>query len=218
MHSGVFDAEEVAAFCAEADRLALAAGSACVRHIRKLSPLFADLARSPRLRILVGHGLAPVRSILFDKTPDANWPVPWHQDLTIAVTAKANIPGYGGWSIKDGVVHVQPPIELLQSMATIRIHLDDATPENGALRVVPCSHRLGRILSQQTAQLAKGNEVVCVLRAGDVLVMSPLVLHASRRSAAPNRRRIVHFEFAPLGRLDPRLAWHEPHSLASPPG
>jgi len=27
----------------------------------------------------------PVKAILFDKTPDANWYVTWHQDTTIAV-------------------------------------------------------------------------------------------------------------------------------------
>lgn len=79
----------------------------------------------------------PVRSIYFDKTPGANWLVAWHQDLTLALAARADAPGFGPWSMKEGVPHAQPPGELLEQMLTVRLHLDDCDESNGALRVIP---------------------------------------------------------------------------------
>jgi ectoine hydroxylase-related dioxygenase (phytanoyl-CoA dioxygenase family) len=171
--------------------------------------LFRDLAFDPRVLQLLPGRPAPVRSILFDKTPDENWPVPWHQDLTIAVAAEMDVPGYGPWSRKDGTVHVQPPAILLQRMATVRIHLDDTSSENGALRIIPGSHLFGKIPSGMVASHVGGPIVTCECRPGDVLVMSPLILHSSRKSLNPIRRRILHFEYAQPEDLDPSLSWHE---------
>jgi hypothetical protein len=204
----VFSAGEIADFRLEADRVAEAAGSACVRHLRARSPLFHDLATSPRLLALIPAGLIPVRSILFDKTPEENWPVAWHQDLTITVAEKVEAPGYGPWSFKDGSPHVQPPVQLLSNMATIRIHLDDTPAENGALMVAPGSHRSGRIPPGEIAAHT-GSPVTCGCGRGDVLLMSPLILHASRRSVFPQRRRVVHFEYAKEGDLAEGLRWYE---------
>lgn len=58
----------------------------------------------------------PVRATLFDKTADANWLVPWHQDLTICVDARVEVPGYGPWTKKADVGHVQPPTSVLVRM------------------------------------------------------------------------------------------------------
>lgn len=38
-----------------------------------------------------------VRVIVFDKTPDKNWLVTWHQDKTISVSDKKEIEGYAPW-------------------------------------------------------------------------------------------------------------------------
>jgi len=199
----------IAALRAEADRVASVAGSACVRRIRERSPVFSALALSPELTSLVPHGMQPVRSILFDKTPEENWPVAWHQDTTIAVADWREVPGYGPWSIKDGVVHVQPPESLLARMTTLRVHLDDTPPENGALRVVPGSHRHGRLSSTDIQRFRDQAEVVCACAAGDVLIMRPLILHASSRAVEPARRRVLHFEYAPADALEPCLRWAE---------
>lgn len=75
---------------------------------------------------LFGAAARPVRAILFDKTADNNWAVPWHQDRTIAVRARHDVPGFGPWSLKAGVVHVEPPFEIIEGMITIRAHLDEA--------------------------------------------------------------------------------------------
>lgn len=207
---GVFNESEIESMRKEADRIATFEESACVRHIRSKSKEFDHLALSERLEDLLPIGFSPVRSILFDKTPDENWPVAWHQDLTIAVKEKMEIDAYGPWSTKDGSVHVQPPVEVLNEMVTIRIHLDDTPKTNGALRVIPKSHKKGKIESKEVLSYVDDSEVICECCAGDVLLMSPLILHSSKRSESPARRRIVHFEYARHESLDERLSWHEP--------
>ncbi|WAC21828.1 phytanoyl-CoA dioxygenase family protein [Luteolibacter sp. SL250] len=204
----VFTEEEVARFREEADRVAAAAGSACVRHLRSHSGLFRDLALEERLRVLLPGDPVLARSILFDKTPEENWPVAWHQDLTIALRRQENVPGYGPWSVKDGAPHVQPPVALLRNMVTIRIHLDDTPADNGALAVVPGSHLHGRIPAYEVATYVR-HPVICECQSGDILLMSPLILHSSKRAVTPRRRRIIHFEYAREGDLAENLEWLE---------
>lgn len=151
----------------------------------------------------------PVRAIYFDKSAEANWGVAWHQDLTIAVQTRIETPGFGPWSVKEGVPHVQPPVELLERMLTIRLHLDDADGTNGALRVLPGSHRFGRLSAGRIQEL-RGLEdgFLCEAVAGDALLMRPLLLHASGRSTSPRHRRVLHIEYAGFALPDP-LRWHE---------
>ena len=205
MHADTRSTEELEALRAEADMLAEEAGTACVRHIRRRSRIFSDLAVSDELLRLIPSGLRPVRSILFDKTEDENWPVPWHQDLTITVRERADVSGYGPWSMKDGSPHVQPPLHVLEGMATIRLHLDDTPKENGALSVIPNSHKVGKLNAGDVKNYPKDDVVDCACKAGDILIMSPLILHSSKRSVIPNRRRVIHFEYARDEDLDKRL-------------
>ncbi len=210
IHRGVFSVDEIESLRKESDRVAIAASSACVRNLNVRSELFRELANSPKLReIFPSEPLLTVRSLLFDKTPQENWPVAWHQDLTIATKAEILCEGYGPWSVKDGVPHAHAPTELLEQMVTARIHLDPTDEENGALRVVAGSHRLGKIPTPSIPDLVEKSSFACICEPGDVLLMSPLLLHSSHRSIKPNRRRILHFEFAPPTALDPRLKWHE---------
>lgn len=195
---------------AEADRVAAAAGTACVRHVRARSGVLDGLVRHPMLTAGLPPGWVCVRSILFDKTPQENWPVAWHQDTTLAVAGRAEIPGYGPWSIKDGVVHVQPPVPVLERMVTLRLHLDDTPSTQGALRVLAGSHRCGRLDGPAIREWRLREARVCACGPGDVLWMRPLLLHASSRAADPERRRrVLHFEFAPPDALDSRLRWAE---------
>ncbi|HXT13878.1 MAG TPA: phytanoyl-CoA dioxygenase family protein [Candidatus Angelobacter sp.] len=182
------------------------------RGILRLSGVVA-LARSARLLDLVRPHLSsdpvPVRAIYFDKSSDKNWLVAWHQDLTIALSNRGEAPGFGPWSTKDGIPHVQPPVEYLEQMLTVRLHLDDADETNGALRVLPGSHRLGRLSAEQIQNLrAKQTEFLCAAKAGDALLMRPLLLHASGRSRSTKHRRILHVEYAGF-QLPPVLQWHE---------
>jgi ectoine hydroxylase-related dioxygenase (phytanoyl-CoA dioxygenase family) len=183
------------------------------RNLMQRVPGIAALATSPKiiglLKSLLKREPFPVRSIFFDKTPEANWLVPWHQDLSIAVKERFDLPGYGPWSNKDCVPHVQPPIEILETMVTIRIHLDDCDESNGALRVTPGSHREGRLDVASIAEARKlRDEVTCRAQAGDALLMRPLILHASSQAESPTHRRVIHLEYGTC-RLPLGLDWAE---------
>jgi hypothetical protein len=157
------------------------------------------LAGAPRL----------VRAIYFDKSPGANWLVPWHQDLTFAVRERKDVPGFGPWSMKDGIPHVQPPVALLEEVVTMRIHLDACDVENGALKVLPGTHGVGRLGAEQIQDCRnRVNEVLCEMDAGDVLLMRPLLLHASGKSTSERHRRILHLEFCGVD-LPGGLEWSE---------
>jgi hypothetical protein len=176
-------------------------------------PAVAAFARSARLLDLIRPHLPsepfPVRAIYFDKSPEANWLVSWHQDLTLALRARAVVPGFGPWSTKDGIPHVQPPVEFLQQMLTVRLHFDDADESNGALRVLPGSHRLGRLSSERIQELrSQQPDFLCAMSVGDALLMRPLLLHASSRSTSTRHRRVFHIEYAAFS-LPPGLHWQE---------
>ncbi len=170
-----------------------------LRKLTQLSTLIKKFASSRTLHdILENIGLKNaflVRSLLFDKTPEANWTVAWHQDTKISIREQIPTEGFTAWSTKDGIVHAQPPAEVLASMRTLRIHLDDTTKENGALRVVPGSHRNG-FLTQNEIERLKTDEVYCECAAGDILAMSPLLLHASSPATNATHRRVIHLEYA----------------------
>jgi hypothetical protein len=145
----------------------------------------------------IGPDLFPVRAILFDKTGAANWTVPWHQDRSITVRKRIDVQGFGPWSTKAGVVHVQPPVDILRSMVTLRFHLDPCGLENGPLRVVAGTHET--ILSQSAIEstVAEKPQSICATDAGGLLVMRPLILHASSPAVTPSHRRVIHVEFGP---------------------
>ena len=176
-------------------------GKAGMRRPELKDPEFLEIAHSEIARTItgaaLGTGARPVRMILFDKTPEANWHVAWHQDPCIAVKSKAEVAGYTGWSEKGGVNHVQPPAGVLENMVTLRIHLDETPASNGALEVVPGSHRIGRIPEKQIQGfVAEHPKVVCEARPGDILIMKPLILHSSRKSVTSGHRRVIHIEYA----------------------
>lgn len=171
------------------------------------------LAQSRVVRALVQPVLGPearlVRSILFNKSEEANWQVAWHQDLAIAVQNRVEADGYVSWSLKQGVLHVQPPLEILEQMLSVRLHLDPADETNGALWVSPGSHRLGRLPANEAAGAAKRNgKHLCVVHAGDALLLRPLILHASRKATSSKPRRVIHLEFAGAS-LPESMAWAE---------
>ena len=158
---------------------------------------------------ILGPGAFAVRGLWFDKTPTANWGVPWHQDLTIAVSERVDVPGFGPWTLKAGIHHVRPPAAVLAAMVTVRIHLDNCTAEQGPLRVVPGSHSAGRLDVAATRTWLDGNEAVtCLVALGGAVVMRPLLLHSSQAASAPDRRRVIHLEYA-AAPLPTGLTWCE---------
>ncbi len=176
-------------------------GVFAVRSLLSAAACIRELADSLQVRKIVeailGPDAFPVSGILFDKIPDANWKVPWHQDVTIAVQQRVEAEGFGPWSMKAGVLHVQPPAYVLENMISVRLHLDKCGEDNGALRVIAGSHKHGRIAEEQIASFTGSSpEVVCAVGLGGALVMRPLLLHASSSSRLPGHRRVIHLDFA----------------------
>lgn len=146
---------------------------------------------------LIGVGARPVRAVLFDKTSRNNWAVAWHQDRTIVVRDRAEVPGFGPWSVKQGALHVAPPIAVLERMATFRIHLDPCGPTNAPLLAARGSHRLGFVAAPDAAVRAAEHELLtCLAHPGDVWAYATPILHASERAAEPARRRVLQVDYA----------------------
>lgn len=172
-----------------------------VRDLLNLSPEIKDFAESEDVKQIVesfiGKDAEPVRAIYFDKTPDANWKVPWHQDLTISVKEKCEMEGFSAWTLKAGIQHVQPTVEVLQNILTLRFHLDDADETNGALKVLEGTHRNGRLTADEIKEFKdKAKTYLCNASKGNVLIMKPLLVHSSSAGSKPKNRRVIHIDFS----------------------
>lgn len=165
------------------------------------------------LQSLFPTGCRLVKAIYFDKPSLSNWLVAWHQDLMISVNQRAELPGYGPWTSKAGEVAVRPPAAVLEDMVTIRLHLDDCDAGNGALKVVLGSHRHGVLMPSAVAARTAAL-TVCPVPAGGVMLMKPLLLHASSRSTSARQRRVIHLEFSSVD-LPAPLQWREGMALPS---
>jgi hypothetical protein len=163
--------------------------------------LISLLLGQPAIRELVfgllGPLARPVRAIAFDKTAGRNWAVPWHQDRTIAVDRRDEAADVRCWTVKNGVSHCEPPVGLLERMVTLRWHLDAVGRQDGCIRVLPGSHRRGRLKAADIRNLLAEVPAVDVpVPAGGVFVMSPLLVHSSRKRVTEGRRRVLHVELA----------------------
>lgn len=180
-------------------------------HILGKIPKLKDLVFNTNLNMLIRRidpALFLTKAIFFDKSPEANWYVTWHQDQTISVKEKIETEGYTGWTKKEGVYGVSPPESILKNTITIRIHLDDTDEQNGALRVIPGSQN--KKLSSEEIQLITQNSIpfVCDVEAGGIHIMKPLLLHASSKAISQKHRRVLHLEFN-SSELPNGLEWSE---------
>jgi ectoine hydroxylase-related dioxygenase (phytanoyl-CoA dioxygenase family) len=182
-----------------------------VRNLLEICPDVRRLAAEDAVRQFVtpilGDQAFAVRAIFFNKVPDANWSLFWHQDSVIAVADRVDAEGFVGWSQKAGVWQVQPPADVLGKMVAVRVHLDDCGPENGPLRVLPGSHRSGWLDDDLDEWKSRVNEVVCAVGCGGVVTMCPLTLHASAPSQSVSNRRVIHIEYA-ADSLPGNLQWN----------
>ncbi len=145
----------------------------------------------------LGADCRPVRAVLFDKTPQNNWSLGWHQDRTVVTRERLQTPGFGPWSVQQGLHHVEPPFEVLAGMATLRIHLDDVGPGNAPLKVAPGSHLLGRVpVASIPAAVARCGEAVCLARRGDIWAYSTPILHGSDPTCDGGRRRVLQVDYS----------------------
>lgn len=165
------------------------------------------LQLTPTISAALPDGAIPVQCIFFDKNPERNWLVPFHQDLSIPVEEESSHSELTGWSRKEGVLYVQPPACLLGEMLAVRLQLDESEPDDGLLRVIPESHKHGRLKVEKVLELrTEFGETVCDVPRGASLLMRPLLLHASSKSTGLRPRRVLHFLFGPR-QLPFGLSW-----------
>jgi len=146
---------------------------------------------------ILGENAFPFRATLFNKSPDSNWLIAWHQDTALPLIEKHETPGWGPWSVKEGIVYAHAPAGALEQVLALRLHLDDCTADNGPLRVLAVTDRLG-VLSDKDVerQVGKRKSIECPIARGGVLVMRPLLIHASSKSLSALPRRVLHIEYA----------------------
>ncbi len=163
--------------------------------------LSSILASSNTIQDIVSTSLnlpdRPVRAVLFDKSAKSNWTLGWHQDRTIVVKRRVETAGYGPWTMKVGLQHVEPPFALLQNMVTLRIHIDNVDEQNAPLLISPGTHRLGRITEDKIkATVNTHGSACCCAKAGDVWIYSTPILHASASSLTDRRRRVLQIDYS----------------------
>ncbi len=182
------------------------AGSRRLLHKAWCADLACKVMAHPDVREALPARARAVQCTFFEKSAAKNWLVPIHQDLSIPVSHRVDHPALSGWSEKEGAIFVQAPDRVLEQMLAVRVHVDDCSPEDGPLRVVPGSHELGRVEPAQAAIAGRTAGVVVPAKRGDALLMRPLVLHASSKSSGSSLRRVLHFVFGPEV-LPYGLAW-----------
>ncbi len=148
-----------------------------LRALLRLSPVIRSEAEGFFSLPLEPRSAHPLRGILFDKKPDTNWRVGWHQDTNLK---------------EDGRLLVSN--DQLPSVFTLRLHLDPTPSSNGALRCLPGSHLQGRRVHFRREEW-DAPELTIEAEPGDVLLMRPLLFHASSPAAKPGRRRVIHVDY-----------------------
>jgi ectoine hydroxylase-related dioxygenase (phytanoyl-CoA dioxygenase family) len=197
---GVVSECEIADLRAVLDRSELRRSRAGMRHALRNAGV-AALARDSRLiamaQEVLGTAALPFRATLFDKSRTSNWLVVWHQDTALPLREKREAPGWGPWSIKDGVNYAHAPASVLEQVLALRPHLDDSMAENGPLRVLPGTHSLGVLSDEALHDLStKTVAIDCTVPRGGILVLRPLVVHSSSKSQSNVPRRVLHMECA----------------------
>ena len=180
-----------------------------IRQFHKELPQTLPFIFNQKLKSIItenfGEGYFITKSIYFDKPEKSNWFVAYHQDLTISVNQKLEVENFKNWTVKQNQFAVQPPTAILENNFTIRIHLDTTTKDNGALKIINNSHSKG---VYKVDDLAIENETICEVEKGGIMIMKPLLFHASNKTTNNERRRVIHIEFSNQ-ELPNGLEWSE---------
>jgi ectoine hydroxylase-related dioxygenase (phytanoyl-CoA dioxygenase family) len=113
---------------------------------------------------ICGPDFFPIQDFAVIKMLGDDTPVLWHQDM---------VHGGGG------------------RCCTMGIYLDDANENDGALRIVPASHRSGLDI----CELGRQPAVEMPMKAGDILVHDMMLAHSSEPLRQNQLRRVIYFEF-----------------------
>ncbi len=197
---GIFSDEECNQLLAELEQPRVGRSRAGARHLMGQAAV-ARVARDERMvgiaRNWLGGGAVPYRATLFEKSAESNWLVVWHQDTAIPLMARFEAPGWGPWSTKAGILYAHAPTWALERIVALRVHLDASRLDNGPLRVIPGSHRLGVLSDDEAFDIAHRQTCVdCLVERGGVLAMRPLLIHSSPKAVSPEPRRVLHIEYA----------------------
>ncbi len=116
----VLQSAEIAGITNALRALPLDRSRAGARHLMK-HDVVADVARDARMlafaRQFVGPSAVPFRATLFDKSPQSNWLVVWHQDTALPLREQRDVPGWGPWSTKAGIVYAHAPAGALSRVS-----------------------------------------------------------------------------------------------------
>jgi len=191
---------EVEELIEELDRTPPPRSRAGLRHALR-HPAIAALAKNSQLlaiaQEILGCKALPYRATLFDKSPNSNWLVVWHQDTALPLRERREVPGWGPWSVKDGVIYAHAPASALCGILALRVHLDDSTEHNGPLRVLPGTHKNGVLSDEAIHETAvRVPAANCLIPKGGILGMSPLLIHSSSKSRVEAPRRVLHIEYS----------------------
>jgi ectoine hydroxylase-related dioxygenase (phytanoyl-CoA dioxygenase family) len=205
----VLEPHEIADVTASLEEEGLERSRAGARHLMRHS-VVQRVARDPRLVALasrfLGPSVIPFRATLFDKSPDNNWLVVWHQDTALPLRERRDVSGWGPWSVKAGITYAHAPATALSRVAALRLHIDDSDTDNGPLRVLPGTHQMGVLSDAEIGQLARQIPPVdCIVPAGGIVAMRPLLVHASSKAESSRQRRVLHIEYADSLRMSDDL-------------
>ena len=120
--------------------------------------------------------------------------------------------GYGPWARKARLQHVEPPFHVIESMLTLRMHLDDVPADNAPLLIAPGSHRLGKVPgSEIETVVATCGTRACVAASGDIWAYATAIVHASAaalhdKSRIRTHRRVLQVALT-ADSLPSPLAW-----------
>jgi ectoine hydroxylase-related dioxygenase (phytanoyl-CoA dioxygenase family) len=205
---GVFGGRAIAALTSALEKESHRRSKAGIRHLMSV-PEVAEIASIKEMislaKEVLGESAVPFRATLFDKSSVANWLVAWHQDTALPIRERREVSGWGPWSVKEGVVYAHAPKEALERVVALRLHLDDLDDsdlDNGPLRVLPGTQKLGLLTDEEIHRLAESIKPIdCPVAAGGVIVMRPLIIHASSKVASNRPRRVLHVEYAESTRI-----------------
>jgi ectoine hydroxylase-related dioxygenase (phytanoyl-CoA dioxygenase family) len=173
----------------------------CLRDPLIQFPEIIELIRASKITELFPH-YSIVRSVFFQKPNSNNWHVPLHQDKLVQVSHKIELPGFGPWSVKNNINHVQPTPEIMNQVISLRIHLSDCSANDGPLEIIPNSH-----LTNYEPLYENSQSTEITGEAGSLLIFSPLCWHKSKKCKSNSQRAVLHMEIS-KGSLPEKLSWN----------
>ena len=112
-----------------------------------------------------------------------------------SLNSRSALPGWGHQGLHSDFAEAVPPDDYLACNSFWL--LDDFTPDNGATRVVPGSHRFGQmpreVMADPTAP--HPDEVQVIEPVGTVVVMNAHLWHAGTLNRSSKPRRVMHSYF-----------------------